>query len=218
MTAGPEIPDEIAASEVRSRAVSLRCEGVLDAAWFRDDALQVIGLARAARVGILGGDVWTERRGARQARGENWYCDVEEGESASSFAERSCAYAEAYVSSYREPHETRCVFAITFASRARFLGHQASGIREAARRELADLDDGRMGKAKVHFSQPELREWETDGRYHAEFHIEWRREGRVFAVSELRLFDSDALVSGQAGVRRWLVEEMQRILVQLRAP
>jgi Immunity protein 40 len=170
-----DIPYEIIPGELAARAVSLVSEGVADVGWSRDDALRVIHLARGAKIGLLGGEVWTKRKGRWRAGPESWACDVQEGESLEAFAARSCEQAEAYVTTLPEPRGEMRIYSLVFASRTRFQGHHAMRLRDVARRELSRFDR-RLAHRNMRWSPPELHEWETEGQYNAQLRITIRRE------------------------------------------
>ena len=91
------VPYGLIPPAIVSRAVPLASEGVEDVAWCREDALEVIRLARDAQFAILGGDVWM-RQGKRWVPTyDTWACDRDQEESLEAFSARSCDKASAYV-------------------------------------------------------------------------------------------------------------------------
>lgn len=109
------VPDDLIPAALMSRAVTLASEGIDETAWSREDALEVIRLARGAKLGILGGDVWICRGTKWRPVYDNWACNRESGESSDAFSIRSCDKASKYISEYPEPDQDVLAYTLVFA-------------------------------------------------------------------------------------------------------
>lgn len=87
-------------SSLLVRAHPLSSLGLHELAWLRDDALQLIEVARRERMAILGGDVYSHCQEGYSPMYDNWYCDRREEEAVSDFCARSCVRAKEYVQNY----------------------------------------------------------------------------------------------------------------------
>lgn len=109
------VPYYLVPPAIVSRAVPLASEGVEEIAWRREDALEVIRLARDAQLGILGGDVWMRQGSKWVPTYDTWACDRESNESLEAFAARSCDKASAYLAEYPEGAQGAFVYVLVFA-------------------------------------------------------------------------------------------------------
>jgi hypothetical protein len=88
------------AAYLRNRGISLQGYGVREYALRKGDAVEAVGLLQAARVPILGGDVWTVDGSNVQPTGDSWYSDLQAGEHHDDFVRRSASHSLNYIEAY----------------------------------------------------------------------------------------------------------------------
>ncbi|MDU9007017.1 Imm40 family immunity protein [Sedimentitalea todarodis] len=86
--------------------------GVHNWAFEKAEALEVISKLTELSVPILGGDVYQKRGGEIRPAYDNWYCNMEDGETNSKFAMRSASQARRYVRLYSEPEKQKTLYAL----------------------------------------------------------------------------------------------------------
>ena len=108
------VPYDVIPSSMVARAVPLALNGVDEIAWYREDALAVIRLARGAQIGVLGGDVWTGQGSKWVPTYDSWACDRKTDESTEAFADRSYDKASQYINNYLERDREAFVYVLIF--------------------------------------------------------------------------------------------------------
>lgn len=91
---------------------SLRHLGINAYAFPKKQALNIISKLLKNNVPILGGDVYCLNKGIITNSYDNWYCNLETGESQKRFAERSCYIAKQYIENYPENNNIENIFSI----------------------------------------------------------------------------------------------------------
>lgn len=83
-------------------SIPLTSIGVNGEGYLRNDAINLVSLARQNIVPILGGDVYwkSESKDDIQMTYDNWCCDRNEYESLKDYVERSCDVAEHFIIDY----------------------------------------------------------------------------------------------------------------------
>ena len=83
-----------------NKGLDLSDLGVSNFALLRTDALVAVSILQVALIPVLGGDVYLKNGGRIETAYANWYVEPRDGESAGSFAERSCIETLAYINAY----------------------------------------------------------------------------------------------------------------------
>ena len=91
---------------------SLRNLGINAYGFPKKQALNIISKFLKNNVPILGGDVYCLNKGIITNSYDNWYCNLETGESQKHFAERSCYIAKQYIENYPENNNIENIFSI----------------------------------------------------------------------------------------------------------
>lgn len=91
---------------------SLSPLGINTYAFSKDQALHVISILRDSCIPILGGDVYCLNNGVITDNYDNWYCNLNEGESKEHFIERSYFIAKKYIENYKENGSGKNLFSI----------------------------------------------------------------------------------------------------------
>ena len=89
---------------------SLRHLGINAYAFPKKQVLNIISKFLKNNVPILGGDVYCLNKGIITNSYDNWYCNLETGESQKHFAERSCYIAKQYIENYPENNKIENIF------------------------------------------------------------------------------------------------------------
>ena len=91
---------------------SLRHLGINAYAFPMKQVLNIISKFLKNNVPILGGDVYCLNKGIITNSYDNWYCNLETGESQKHFAERSSYIAKQYIKNYPENNKIENIFSI----------------------------------------------------------------------------------------------------------
>lgn len=91
---------------------SLKQLGINAYAFPKKQALNIISELKKKYIPILGGDVYCLDNGVITDSYDNWYCNLETGESQKHFMERSYSVAKKYIENYPENESVESLFCI----------------------------------------------------------------------------------------------------------
>lgn len=97
------------ANGILESGISLNCIGVENWALTRSQALAALENLNST---VLGGDVIQFVKNAPRYTYDNWFCEMEDGESTTAFATRSLVVAKSFISDYRNADVQEPFFAL----------------------------------------------------------------------------------------------------------
>ena len=100
------------ANRILESGISLNCIGVENWALTRSQALAALEGLKNLNSTVLGGDVIQFVKNAPRYTYDNWFCEMEDGESTTAFATRSLVVAKSFISDYRNADVQEPFFAL----------------------------------------------------------------------------------------------------------
>jgi hypothetical protein len=98
--------------DILAKGIVLEELGVSDIAWLREDALDVIEIAKHQGKALLGGDVCVFENSGWNFNYDNWHCEPTPNENLIDFCNRSAETGIKYVKSY--PIKENVAFILVF--------------------------------------------------------------------------------------------------------
>jgi hypothetical protein len=100
---------------LRAQARTLDDLGLVDIAWSREHAREVLNAIRARDIAILGGDVYREQGGQLEHTYDNWHCERLPEESLAQYARRSWQHTWEYVARYPDNKAQKVFFRLVMS-------------------------------------------------------------------------------------------------------
>lgn len=89
--------------------------GILEIAWSRRTARQVLHSLSNSDVVVLGGDVYVLKSGHFHTSLDNWYCERKNGETNKMFSQRSIEASLRFIESYNDPEDNTVLYVLVFS-------------------------------------------------------------------------------------------------------